>query len=674
VEDETSPKYKKKKINSDESKQQQNENADNEDSSEQNTKNGYGSVSNESNSQTSIKKYRKKKRKSKGSDKSPNESGSENQLYDDKVNFIKDELNDLNKKSIKKVISENFNTIVDKKVKPMFGSIFRRAAGDDKTNDDEQNKKSSSEKEILNEKVNKDDNTKEKPTFKSIFGEMADKIDVNIEPEKEISVKDNTNISITKKEVDKKENHDDVLNVPKDSSEITSTGISSKNNELKLKFLGLNAEKEKDTVKLEKTSAVKSSVSEIKSEKDDDNDEVIEEIVYVDADGEEGEDEIIEEVTETTTTIEDPQDEFDVTGTPHPSHTVTVRKTSVRKISSSSLPGDEKENVTETVEVFSNTPESEKKPFGLELGIGKSGVNVTVGEKKLGIGKSGVKFGKREESPPNEQQPEGMSIKLDKSGLRLNHGKQREKSDEKETNGSPEKNKSRSLSVPNFKMFKRSTSHPTSSSDIQEVVDVTTPEVPSKKVSRSTSSLLKFGKSRSKSTGVMAIKADVKIDPKVMHSFLDHERDTSYLQRLHEDVNGAQLVDDVPGKIIAAAENVTSSLVPAAKGSPTSPTDLVSMAKAAQKDLVSTAKAVDKDLVSTAKAVEKDLVSTAKAVEKDLMFKTIGSLAGASVGATGMIPATANKSDDDRQKSAKSSVKKSTKKTKGGINDKLRPF
>lgn len=598
-------------------------------------------MSNESNSQSSTKKYRKKKRKFKSSDNSSNDSGSENQ-YNNEVKFIKDELNDLHRKSIKEIISKKFNTIVDKKVKPVFENIFKKSAGDNESKYEVQNKKGSLKK----------DNIESKSTFQSIFGEAVEEIDKDAEQKKENSVKNNTNVEIKpsvnnvdvieeKKKLNTSEPKQNILNVPKDSTESKLTDISSINNESKLQFLGLNAENEKDTEKSEKYSAVESSESEIKTDKDEDDVEVIEETVFVDAEGEEGEEEVVEEVTETTTTIEDPVDEFDVTGTPHPSHTVTtVRKTSVRKISSSSLPGDEKENVTETVEVFTSTPESEKKPFGFELGIGKSGVNVTVGEKKLGIGKSGMKLSKREESPPNGRQPEEMNIKLDKSGLRLNHGKQREKNDEKGANGDPDKNKTRSLSVPNFKMFKRSTSHPASNSDVREVVDVTTPEVPSKKVSRSTSSLLKFGKSRSKSTGVTAVEADVTIDPKVMHSFLDHERKTSHLQQLQEDVNGAQLVDDVPAKIIAAAENVTSSLVQTAKDSSLSPPDLK---------------------------------STAKAVEKDL-FKTIGSLAGASIGATGIVSATANKNDDGKRKPAKDSVKKSTKKTKRGMNDKLSPF
>lgn len=673
-------------------------------------------MSNESNLQASTEKYRKKKRKSKSSDKSSNDSGSENKSFDDKVNIIKTEFNGLQGKSIKGIISEKFNTLVDTKVKPVFERIFGKKAGYADINDEVQNKKG-----IITEKVNQD--VKAKPSFESIFGKMATvEIETNQEQNKENSAKGGTFVEIqsstnnvdvieerdkvnasesTKIELDveqekigtplaeneaksnklvtvepivvvnnhtpvtetvaiKKENHNDVSNVYKDSAEISLTGIRSKNNESKLKFLGLNAEKEKadtievektptiesssvskkekDTVEIRKTSTVESSVVEEKKEGDEDDVEVIEEIIYVDAEGDEGDEEIIEEVTETTTTTEDPQDEFDESGARRrPSQTVTTtRKTSVRKISSSSLPGVETQTFEETVEVVGNTPESEKKPFGFEFGIGKSGVNMTMGEKKLGIGKSGLKFGKREESPQDGRKPEAITIKLDKSGLRLNHGKQRGKSDEKSVDGEPEKTKMRSVSVPNFKIFKRSTSQPATSEDIQETEDVVTPELPSKKAHRSTSSLLKFGKSRSKSTGVMAVEVDVTTDPNAMYNFLDHERDSTNLQRSQVDSkDAAQSSDDISGKVIGAVENVISSLSPTSNGSSPSPPALASVAKEA---------------------------------EKIFPFKKMGSLAA------GIASAAATADDGNQRKPVKDDGKKPSNKKKRGTDDKLLPF
>lgn len=255
------------------------------------------------------------------------------------------------------------------------------------------------------------------------------------------------------------------------------------------------------------------NVSETVAEDDEDESvEVIEEIIYVD----EGEDEeeIIEEITETTT-VEELPDQFDGSdfeksqsltdsGARERPTKVTVR-TSIRKISSSSSPGEVK-TFEETV-INDNSTKNAKKGFGIQLGIGKSGVNMSVGEKKLGIGRSGMKFGKRKEQE-DEHEPEAMTIKLNKSGFKLHRNKNKssvsteggEVSElDKQNVLSSEKNK-KSKSKSTFKLFKRSTSQPSVADDSIIENQPSPSESVERKVSSSSANLFTFGKSRSRST------------------------------------------------------------------------------------------------------------------------------------------------------------------------------
>lgn len=313
--------------------------------------------------------------------------------------------------------------------------------------------------------------------------------------------------------------------------------IETKINESELKFLDLiNNKNEKKELLNESNVSDNNQVQEQVEDKDNDTIEIIEEIIYVDdADGFEDGDEIIEEIIETTTVQNSPEtggnSESSQSLNTNNEHTTvsTTRKTSLRK---ASAPDDV--ILLEETEENDGKSQNEKKPFGLHFGIGKSGVNVSVGDKKMGIGKSGVKIGKREEQE-NENNA-AMTIKLDKSGLKLNRNKNKiaknddnnkevdfDKFDERESI-SQEKVKI-SKSIPNFKIFKRSISHPTES-DIQEVNEV----VPKKK-------LLKFRKSRSKSTSVLTT------DVHVLSNFIDHERSVSQID-LYESKNNKEKVVD----------------------------------------------------------------------------------------------------------------------------------
>lgn len=446
VEDETLRKSGKHRKSSDDDRQQKSKNSGDGNNGEQNKEKQYGSLLNERISPTTDKEYRKKKRKSKRSNTSSSDSGPENEswLYQHKEKLVKAE-----------------RSLQDKLPK----------------------------EEVITTKQSVTSNEQVITPIELIFEKIGKKVESSDKEKKEENIESVRNVTSFKSQDPKKPQESSIQsNVTKshDSFEIAS---SSKKGEI-------------------------INVSETKAEDDEDElVEVIEEIVYVEDGEEEGE--IIEEITETTTIEELPTDQFDetdfdksqsltVSGVRERPTTVTVRK-SVRKISSSSSPGEVK-TIEETV-VSDNSTKNVKKGFGIQLGIGKSGLNMSVGEKKLGISRSGMKFGKRKEQEDKNEQ-EAMTIKLDKSGFKLHRKKNKsslptgsEEVGELDNQNlvSPEKSKkSKSKSI--SKLFKRSISQP-SVTDISEIDDDPLPGgTIKKKLSSSSSSLFKFGKSRSRST------------------------------------------------------------------------------------------------------------------------------------------------------------------------------
>lgn len=313
---------------------------------------------------------------------------------------------------------------------------------------------------------------------------------------------------------------------------------TAKTNESKNKNLGLNG----------KDGDEKSA----RTNGDDDSTEYIEEIVYVDAeDGEAGE-EIVEEITETITTEE--PDAFDPE---HPgAGTVTVKKT-VRKVSSSAEPGVVQ--TFENTEVIDGDREAAGKkppraPFGIKLGVGKSGVTASVGDKKLGVGASGVKIGKRDDRTDGAAS-EAVSLTLNGSGLKVDGAAANGSAANEASSAVPKKHK-KSKSIPNFSMFKRSVSQPAETEQLRESAD----EYPSdavaapKKSSRGSAGLLIFGKSRSKSTGFLEVEDPVAItDPGVVSDFIDQERRASLLSKVGISSNGS------PTPFVLASEEDRSS-------------------------------------------------------------------------------------------------------------------
>uniref|UniRef100_A0A2S2PDS5 MRH domain-containing protein n=1 Tax=Schizaphis graminum TaxID=13262 RepID=A0A2S2PDS5_SCHGA len=265
------------------------------------------------------------------------------------------------------------------------------------------------------------------------------------------------------------------------------TETAKKINESKLNFLGY--EKEGKNVE---NVVVNKSIEPENDEENEEEVEVIEEIVYVDgADGAKDE-EIIEEIIETTT-VEDSPDTLDESGSGHIK--VTVHTT--RKISSSSLPGEVK-TIEETV-VTDGIPENGKKSHGFQFGIGKSGVSMSVGDKKLEIGMPKLSRSKSK-SPKNVEDDEP---------------------DKRDTK-SPEK--SRKISMP--KIFKRSISQP-SDRDIPETeVEPQLDSPPIRKSSQPSAGLLIFGKSRSKSSIILDA-VDIDANTGVVSDFIDNERNAS---------------------------------------------------------------------------------------------------------------------------------------------------
>lgn len=443
VEDETLHKGGEHRKSSDD-RQQKSKNSGGDNNGEQNNEKKYGSLLNERLSPTSDKEYRKKKRKSKRSTTSSSDSSPENEswLYQDKEKLVKVE-----------------HRLQEKLPK----------------------------EEIINTKQSVTLNEQVITPIELIFEKMGKKFVSSDKEKKEENIESVRNVTSSFKPQDVQSSIQPNIQKSGDRFEIAS---SSKKDEI-------------------------INISETKAENSDDESvEVIEEIVYVE-DGED-EEEIIEEITETTTMEELPADQFDETdfekspsftdsGVRERPTTVTTILKSVRKISSSSSPGEVK-TIEETI-VSDNSTKNVKKGFGIQLGIGKSGVNMSVGEKKLGISKSGMKFGKRKEVEDKDEQ-EAMTIKLGKSGFKL-HRKKNKSSlppESEETGDFDNRNvvssekikKSKSKSI--SKLFKRSISQP-SVADISEIEDDPLPDGTIKrKFSSSSASLFKFGKSRSRST------------------------------------------------------------------------------------------------------------------------------------------------------------------------------
>jgi len=535
-------------------------------------------VSNEKKSLSSKTKVRKIKRKSKSSDTNLDYSKEKNESLEKN---IKEKLinieNDLQGKSIKEVISGKISKIFTEKLKPTINSIVEKVGKkvestdeikknldkiskdaaliskfveneklttntDDVRVDVEIKSENNSEKthlkeiETQNEAVQEEiksitlSESQQSPNVKPLIEVIVSKGSVpdlqQIQRNEQASdIKTSTSDRVaTGKLIKSTQNKDDIVmkNNTEKLQDTVVTDTKTKINESKLKFLGL--EKEDESVQKVVTDESIASNKNIENEEDDV--EVIEEIIYIDgADGDEDE-EIIEEIIETTT-IEDSPDTLDES-LPGSGHTkVTVRTT--RKISSSSLPGEVR-TIEETV-VTDGVPENEKKQSGFQIGVGKSGISMSVGDKKMEIGKSGLKLNRsKSKSPKNAE------------------GDEPDKRDTK----SPEKSK-KSMSLP--KIFKRSISQP-ADDDIQEAEDES---ASSKKLSRTGSGLLKLGKSRSKSTVVLKT-GDVTIDTDAMLNFIDNERNASRISNVGQGEFDLSVGDeDVASTVVVRKTSTTTS-------------------------------------------------------------------------------------------------------------------
>ncbi|XP_001947368.2 putative uncharacterized protein DDB_G0289263 [Acyrthosiphon pisum] len=565
----------------DETSQKSSDSGDNADSSKQNSSNEYGSMSKEKKSLTSEKKYRKTKRKSKTSDTNLTSPESLVKNVEEKLINIE---NNLHGKSIKEAISGKINAIFTEKVKPTINSIIEKVGKKVESTEDEikkdldkiskdaaliskfvENEKSTNINDDVRVDVNiKSENNTEKTHLnenetqnavvqddvKSItFGESQQSL--NVKPLSEIIVsqvsvpelqqikrneqapdmKTNTEDRVAtekliestnnKKDIDMKNNIENVL----DTVVTSPTGTKASNNESKLKFLGF----EKEDKNVQKVVTDESIATDKKIENEEDDVEVIEEIIYVDgADGDEDE-EIIEEIIETTTVEDSPDESIPGSGKTK----VTVRTT--RKISSSSLPGEVK-TIEETV-VTDGIPGNEEKRSGFKFDVGKSGVSMSVGDKKMEIGKSGLNFTRsKSKSPKNVE------------------GDEPDKRDTK----SPEKSKKSMMP----KIFKRSISQP-SDDDIQEVNDES---ASTKKLPRTGSAgLFKLGKSRSKPTLVLKT-GDVTMDADAMSNFMDNERNASRTPNVG--LGGLDLTVGDEGVAAAVVVRKTSTTTSGGKDTP----------------------------------------------------------------------------------------------------------
>jgi len=527
----------------DETSKKSSDSGENDDSSTQNSNNEYGSISNEKKSLTSEKKYRKIRRKSKISDK--NDSTTENEPLVKNVNEkLINADNNVQGKSIKDMISGKINSIFTEKIKPNINNIVEEVEKkvessdeikkdldkiskdaaliskllenenstkhtDDVQPNEEIKSENNSEKaqpnliEKQNAVVEEEiksitlDESQQSPNVKPLSEVTVSQISVpdlqQIERKEQVSdLKTSTPDRVTAEELNEStKNKNDIvmknnIEKPQDTAVTSPTDAKTKTNELKSKFLGL--EKEDENAK--KAATDKPIASDKKVDNEEDDVEVIEEIVYVDAsDGAEDE-EIIEEIIQTTT-VEDSPDESSP-GSGHPK--VTVHTT--RKISSSSLPGEVK--TFEETMVIDGTPKNEKKQPSFQVDVGKSGISMSVGDKKMEIGKSGLKLNRSKSKSPK-------NVEGDESSNR----------DKK----SPEKSK-KSMSMP--KIFKRSISQPTGD-DIQETEDES---ASAKKLSKTGSCLFKLRKSSSKSSVVLKT-GDITMDKDAMSNFMDNERNAS---------------------------------------------------------------------------------------------------------------------------------------------------
>jgi len=523
----------------DETSQKSSDSGDNADSSKQNSSNEYGSMSKEKKSSTTEKKYRKIKRKSKTSDTSNSTPESLVKNVEEKLINVE---NNLQGKSIKEVISGKINTIFTEKLKPTFDSIVEKVGKKVESTDDEikkdldkiskdaaliskflENEKSTKvtddvrvDVEIKSEKPNLNENetqnavvqediksitlgeSQQSPNVKPLSEVIVSQVSVpdlqqierNEQPSDmktstadRVATEELTKSTHNKKDIDIKNNIENILETVVTSPTDTKTSI----NESKLKFLGF----EKEDKNVQKVVTGDSIATDKKIENEEDDVEVIEEIIYIDGEDGEEDEEIIEEIIETTVT-EDSPDTLDESIPGSGKTKVTVRTT--RKISSSSLPGEVK-TFEETV-VTDGIPENKEKQSGFQFDVGKSGMSMSVGDKKMGIGKSGLNITRNKSKSPKNVE-----------------GDEADKRDTK----SPEKSK-KSMSMP--KIFKRSISQPTDD-DIQEAEDEST-----KKLSRTGSGLFKSGKSRSKPTLVLKT-GDVTMDADAMSNFMDNERNAS---------------------------------------------------------------------------------------------------------------------------------------------------
>jgi len=475
-------------------------------------------MSNEKKSSTSERKHRKIKRKSKISDTT-------------KEKLINID-NNLQGKSIKDVISGKINKIFTEKIKPKFNSIVEKVGKKVESTDEilkkdidiiskdaaliskllENEKLTKNTDEVRSNEEIKAENNSEKvqsnliETKNAVVQEEIKSITLD-ESQQSPNVKTLSEVTVSQipvqdlQQIEKNEQASNLKTntlgkvtaeeLTKSTKNENETDVKTKTNESKLKFLGL----EKEDKNVQKVVTDNSIESDKKIDNEEDDVEVIEEIIYVDAsDGVEGE-EIIEEIIETTT-VEDSPDE----SLPGSGHTkVTVRTT--RKISSSSLPGEVK-TFEETV-VTDSIPENEKILRGLQVGVGESGLSMSVGEKKMGIGKSGLKFSRSKSKSSKDMEDDELTKRDTKS---------------------PEKSK-KSMSMP--KIFKRSISQPVDD-DIQEVED---DSAASKKLSKTGSGFMKLRKSPSKSTVVLKT-GDITMDKDAMSNFMDNERNTSRISNV----------------------------------------------------------------------------------------------------------------------------------------------
>lgn len=431
--------------------------------------------------------------------------------------------------------------------------------------------------EILNEKENATvDKVEDEPMRKSVDGKLnaepektsalldenrsTDSADANVQksvgPKRNFGLKSITAgllDSARKKSKDKVSENvkDEIRPDPSTLFQFVSAATVNKTNETKQPVSNaVEEEKKENDAPKDDTNA-----------NGDDQVEYIEEIQYVDAeDGEDGE-EIIEEIIETTTTLDSSDGE---SGEP----SVTVTKTT-RKISSSSKPGEVTVEETVVLNNEDNGTKKRKKSFGLKLGIGKAGVNASVGEKKMTVGLSGVKFGKKRDKSDG---PDAISVGLDETGLTLNRDQLRPDSaasdassvSGRSTDSLPRKSKkTKAGGKSNFSLFKRSTSQPTEPDLPEDPGDVQDPKTSPtskdggtlpRKTSQGSAGLLVFGKTRAapKSTGGSPVPdndiADIVTDLNDLSDFIDQERQSNVQQLGPSPVDDDKIAETPKGR------------------------------------------------------------------------------------------------------------------------------